>query len=105
MQKRNDLLKSLCWRRGAVPHRRPGQKVAPANRCHRTIDTSIAFYCPTDVPHSPYYAQRDLFVHVFILFFQFFCSADDVRDMNGHTDEEIKRQRLHYSSDQLYSVS
>ena len=25
--------------------------------------------------------------------------------MNGHTDDEIKRQRLHYSSDQLYSVS
>jgi len=26
--------------------------------------------------------------------------------MNGHAaDEEIKRQRLHYSSDQLYSVS
>ena len=33
-------------------------------------------------------------------------SADEVRnEMNGHTDEEIKRQRLHYSSDQLYSVS
>ena len=25
--------------------------------------------------------------------------------MNGHADDEIKRQRLHYSSDQLYSVS
>lgn len=29
---------------------------------------------------------------------------DDLREMNGHTDDEIKRQRLHYSSDQLYSM-
>ena len=34
-------------------------------------------------------------------------NADDIREMNGHSavDDEIKRQRLHYSSDQLYSVS
>ena len=31
--------------------------------------------------------------------------ADDIREMNGHADDEIKRQRLHYGSDQLYSVS
>lgn len=32
---------------------------------------------------------------------------DDIRELNGHTnqDDEIKRQRLHYGSDQLYSVS
>ncbi|KAI9564596.1 putative paired box protein Pax-5 isoform X8 [Daphnia sinensis] len=31
---------------------------------------------------------------------------DDIRDLNGHAnqDEEIKRQRLHYGSDQLYSM-
>jgi len=29
---------------------------------------------------------------------------DDLREMNGHTDDEIKRQRLHYNSDQLYSM-
>lgn len=39
-------------------------------------------------------------------FFRFFFS-DDIRELNGHAnqDEEIKRQRLHYGSDQLYSVS
>ncbi|KZS15550.1 putative Shaven [Daphnia magna] len=31
---------------------------------------------------------------------------DDIRELNGHAnqDEEIKRQRLHYGSDQLYSM-
>lgn len=37
----------------------------------------------------------------------FVCLLDDIRELNGHAnqDEEIKRQRLHYGSDQLYSVS
>lgn len=30
---------------------------------------------------------------------------DDIRELNGHAEDEIKRQRLHYGSDQLYSVS
>ena len=32
---------------------------------------------------------------------------DDIRELNGHAnqDDEIKRQRLHYGSVQLYSVS
>jgi hypothetical protein len=40
------------------------------------------------------------------IFIQFpFLLTDDIRELNGHADEEIKRQRLHYGSDQLYSVS
>lgn len=34
-----------------------------------------------------------------------FRFPDDIRELNGHADDEIKRQRLHYGSDQLYSVS
>lgn len=43
---------------------------------------------------------NDLYSNSFLL-----CFSDDIRDLNGHADDEIKRQRLHYGSDQLYSVS
>lgn len=32
-----------------------------------------------------------------------FLISDENRDINIHPDTEIKRQRIHYSGDQLYS--
>jgi len=33
----------------------------------------------------------------------FFFFADENRDLNGHAEEELKRQRAQYNGDQLYS--
>lgn len=36
-----------------------------------------------------------------IIFYYFF--SDENRDINIHPDDDLKRQRIHYSGDQLYS--
>lgn len=32
-----------------------------------------------------------------------FSSLDENRDINIHSEDDLKRQRIHYSGDQLYS--
>lgn len=49
--------------------------------------------------------MKSLYIIEKSLLIRFVFIADDIRDLNGHADDEIKRQRLHYGSDQLYSVS
>jgi len=31
------------------------------------------------------------------------CVSDENRDLNGHPEDDIKRQRTQYNGDQLYS--
>ena len=98
MAERNDLIKSVCVDAEAllrIQIRSKGRLVS-SNRCPMTRP----FFFGWPIVTSPHRSFK------LMIYSRICVSADEVRnEMNGHTDEEIKRQRLHYSSDQLYSVS